>query len=52
MRRSPVPAAAITWDEVARTTASMTSARGSADAIALGVLPRAPAAVLGPSRAA
>jgi uncharacterized protein YbjT (DUF2867 family) len=40
------PAALLTWDEVARATAAMTTPRGTADAIALGVQPRAPAAVL------
>jgi len=41
------PAALVTWDEAARASAGMTSARGTADAIALGVAPRAPAEVLG-----
>jgi uncharacterized protein YbjT (DUF2867 family) len=41
------PAALLTWDEAARAGASMTSARGTADANALGVAPRAPADVLG-----
>ena len=41
------PAALLTWDEAARTVAEMTSARGTADANALGVAPRAPAAVFG-----
>jgi NADH dehydrogenase len=41
------PAALVTWDEAARADASMTTARGTADAAALGVTPRAPAEVLG-----
>jgi uncharacterized protein YbjT (DUF2867 family) len=41
------PAALVTWDEAARAGASMTTARGTADANALGVAPRAPADVLG-----
>jgi uncharacterized protein YbjT (DUF2867 family) len=41
------PAALLTWDEAARTTAAMTTARGTADAAALGVTPRSPAEVLG-----
>jgi uncharacterized protein YbjT (DUF2867 family) len=40
------PAALLTWDEAARVTAAMTTPRGTADAVALGVTPRAPAAVL------
>jgi uncharacterized protein YbjT (DUF2867 family) len=35
------PAALLTWDEAARATASMTTPRGTTDAIALGVTPRA-----------
>ncbi|HTE59590.1 MAG TPA: NAD(P)H-binding protein, partial [Solirubrobacteraceae bacterium] len=34
------PAALLTWDEAARVTASMTTPRGTADALALGVTPR------------
>jgi uncharacterized protein YbjT (DUF2867 family) len=41
------PAALLTWDEAARAEARMTTARGTADAEALGVSPRAPAEVLG-----
>jgi uncharacterized protein YbjT (DUF2867 family) len=41
------PAALLTWDEAARAAAGMTTARGTADANALGVSPRAPADVLG-----
>ena len=41
------PAALLTWDEAARATAGMTTPRGTADALALGVAPRAPAEVLG-----
>ncbi len=44
------PAALVTWDEAARATAPMTSARGTADAGALGVAPRAPADGLGLTR--
>jgi uncharacterized protein YbjT (DUF2867 family) len=40
------PAALVTWDEAARAAADMTTPRGTADAIALGVAPRAPAEVL------
>jgi uncharacterized protein YbjT (DUF2867 family) len=40
------PAALLTWDEAARATAAMTTPRGTADAVALGVEPRPPAAVL------
>jgi uncharacterized protein YbjT (DUF2867 family) len=40
------PAALLTWDEAARATAGMTTPRGTADAIALGVTPRPPAAAL------
>ena len=40
------PAALLTWDEAARATAEMTTPRGTADAEALGVTPRPPAAVL------
>ena len=40
------PAALITWDEAARSTAAMTTPRGTAGANALGVSPRAPADVL------
>jgi uncharacterized protein YbjT (DUF2867 family) len=40
------PAALLTWDEAARATAGMTTPRGTADAVALGVTPRAPGAVL------
>jgi uncharacterized protein YbjT (DUF2867 family) len=40
------PAALITWDEAARATAAMTTPRGTADAVALGVAPRAPAELL------
>jgi uncharacterized protein YbjT (DUF2867 family) len=40
------PAALLTWDEAARATAGMTTPRGTADALALGVEPRPPAAVL------
>ncbi len=40
------PAALLTWDEAARATAGMTTPRGTADAEALGVRPRPPAAVL------
>jgi uncharacterized protein YbjT (DUF2867 family) len=36
------PAALLTWDEAARTTAALTTPRGTADAIALGVTPRPP----------
>jgi hypothetical protein len=36
----------VTWDEAARAAADMTTPRGTADAIALGVAPRAPAEVL------
>ena len=39
-RRSPGPAALLTWDEAARATAPLTTPRGTADAIALGVTPR------------
>jgi uncharacterized protein YbjT (DUF2867 family) len=35
------PAALLTWDEAARATASMTTPRGTTDALALGVTPRA-----------
>ncbi len=35
------PAALITWDEAARATAPLTTPRGTADALALGVTPRA-----------
>lgn len=41
------PAALVTWDEAARASAAMTTERGTADANALGVAPRAPAEVLG-----
>ena len=41
------PAALLTWDEAARAQAGMTTARGTADANALGVEPRAPAEVFG-----
>jgi NADH dehydrogenase len=41
------PAALLTWDEAARAGASMTTARGTADANALGVSPRAAAEILG-----
>jgi len=41
------PAALVTWDEAARADASMTTPRGTADAAALGVMPRSPAEVLG-----
>ena len=41
------PAALLTWDEAARARAGMTTARGTADANALGVSPRAPGEVLG-----
>jgi hypothetical protein len=34
------PAALLTWDEAARATASLTTPRGTADAVALGVTPR------------
>jgi len=44
------PAALVTWDEAARATAPMTCARGTADAGALGVSPRAPADGLGLTR--
>ena len=37
------PAALLTWDEAARATASMTTPRGTADALALGVTPQPPA---------
>jgi uncharacterized protein YbjT (DUF2867 family) len=37
------PAALLTWDEAARATASMTTPRGTADALELGVTPRPPA---------
>ena len=37
------PAALLTWDEAARVTASMTTPRGTADAIELGVTPQPPA---------
>jgi uncharacterized protein YbjT (DUF2867 family) len=40
------PAALLTWDEAARATADMTTARGTDDAVALGVTPRAPDEVL------
>jgi uncharacterized protein YbjT (DUF2867 family) len=40
------PAALLTWDEAARAGASMTTGRGTADANALGVSPRAPDEVL------
>jgi uncharacterized protein YbjT (DUF2867 family) len=40
------PAALLTWDEAARTGAEMTTPRGTADAAALGITPRAPAEVL------
>jgi uncharacterized protein YbjT (DUF2867 family) len=40
------PAALLTWDEAARATAAMTTPRGTADAVALGVAPRAPGEVL------
>jgi uncharacterized protein YbjT (DUF2867 family) len=40
------PAALVTWDEAARTTAEMLTPRGTADAVALGVTPSAPSAVL------
>jgi uncharacterized protein YbjT (DUF2867 family) len=40
------PAALLTWDEAARAGAGMTTARGTTDAIALGVAPRAPTDVL------
>ncbi len=39
------PAALLTWDEAARATAAMTTPRGTTDAVALGVTPRAPADV-------
>jgi len=45
------PAALITWDEAARAAAPMTTARGTADAVALGVAPRAPGDVLGAAQA-
>jgi hypothetical protein len=35
------PAALLTWDEAARTTATMLTPRGTADAVALGVTPLA-----------
>jgi uncharacterized protein YbjT (DUF2867 family) len=44
------PAALLTWDEVARAVADMTTPRGTADANALGVSPRAPAEVLAAAR--
>ena len=40
------PAALLTWDEAARATAPMTTARGTRDALRLGVSPRAPKDVL------
>ena len=40
------PAALLTWDEAARATAGMTTPRGTADALELGVTPRAPGEVL------
>jgi hypothetical protein len=45
------PAALLTWDEAARAQAGMTTERGTADANALGVEPRAPAEVFGSKRA-
>jgi NADH dehydrogenase len=36
------PAALLTWDEAARATAPLVTPRGTADAVALGVTPRAP----------
>jgi uncharacterized protein YbjT (DUF2867 family) len=36
------PAALLTWDEAARATAAMTTPRGTADAVALGVTPVTP----------
>jgi uncharacterized protein YbjT (DUF2867 family) len=36
------PAALLTWDEAARATAPLTTPRGTADAVALGVTPRSP----------
>lgn len=36
------PAALLTWDEAARAIAPLTTPRGTADAVALGVTPRAP----------
>ena len=41
------PAALLTWDEAARSTARMTTARGTADANALGVAPLTPGDVFG-----
>ncbi len=41
------PAALLTWDEAARATAALTTPRGTAGAVALGVTPRAPGEVLG-----
>ena len=40
------PAALLTWDEAARAAAGMTTERGTADAAALGVIPRSPGEVL------
>jgi uncharacterized protein YbjT (DUF2867 family) len=40
------PAALMTWDEAARSTAAMTTPHGTAGAAALGIAPRAPADVL------
>jgi len=40
------PAALITWDEAARSTAAMTTPRGAAGAAALGVRARAPGELL------
>jgi NADH dehydrogenase len=41
------PAALLTWDEAARATAAMTTPRGTADAVALGVAPSPPVPGLG-----
>jgi NADH dehydrogenase len=41
------PAALLTWDEAARAAAGMTTERGTADANALGIAPRAPGEILG-----
>jgi NADH dehydrogenase len=41
------PAALLTWDEAARATAALTTPRGTAGAVALGVTPRAPGDGLG-----
>ena len=51
-RRSPGPTALLTWDEARLLAVTMLTARGTADAEALGVSPRRMADVLAPRRSA